>query len=192
MGGDHQYDPLQLAARWPEHLPWFREAELKHGRVCMLAWLGLIVPDFVRIPMSDFESPDLDMVTAHNKLIYGLGSGPMWWLLTFCGIIESLRFRQLGLAFEKLTLENAGDLGFGKGFLPKTEEGIKQMKVKELKNGRLAMLAFSGAVTQGVLFDAHHFPFQPLSATQPRTTMRATADSGAIYKMGQPQEVEVF
>merc|ERR1711974_581023 len=112
--------------------------------------------------MGDFDSPDLDMVTAHNKLIYGLGSGPMWWLLTFCGIIESLRFRQLGLAFEKLTLENAGDLGFGKGFLPKTEEGIKQMKVKELKNGRLAMLAFSGAVTQAGLFNAPHFPFQPM------------------------------
>merc|ERR1711920_378603 len=118
----------------------------------------------VRIPMSDFEDPNLDMLTAHNKLIYGLGSGPMWWLLTFCGIIESLRFKQLGLAFEKLSLENAGDLGFGKGFLPKTEEGIKLMKTKELKNGRLAMLAFSGAITQGMLFNVHHFPFQPLNA----------------------------
>merc|ERR1712060_93834 len=76
----------------------------------------------------------------------------------------SLRFKQLGLAFEKLTLENAGDVGFGKGFLPKTEEGIVQMKIKELKNGRLAMLAVSGAMTQGVLFNQHHFPFQPLNA----------------------------
>merc|ERR1712127_675151 len=97
-------------------------------------------------------------MTAHNRLIYGLGSGPMWWLLVFCGVIESLRF-------EKLTLENAGDLEFGKGFLPKTEEGMTQMKMKELKNGRLAMLAVSGALTQGVLFNEHHFPFQPLGAT---------------------------
>merc|ERR1712060_169427 len=121
--GRHEYDPLDLAARWPEHLPWYREAELKHGRVAMLAWLGLVVPDFVRIPLSDFEAADLDFVNTHNKLIYSLG--------------------------------------FGKGFLPKTEEGIVQMKIKELKNGRLAMLAVSGAMTQGVLFNVHHFPFQP-------------------------------
>merc|ERR1711972_677749 len=121
-----------------------------------------------------FVAADLDMLTAHNRLIGpGLGEGPMWWLLAFCGVIESFRFKQLGLAFEKLTLENAGDLEFGKGFLPKTEEGITQMKIKELKNGRLAMLAVSGALTQGILFNQHHFPFQPLNASHPRTTMHA-------------------
>ena len=37
----------------------------------------------------------------HNKLIGpGLGEGPMWWLLVFCSVIESLRFKQLGLGFE--------------------------------------------------------------------------------------------
>merc|ERR1712137_1313532 len=152
--GTYHFDPLEISENYPELLPWFREAELKHGRVAMLAFLGCIAPDVVRLPLSDFEG-DLNLVNAHNKLIYGLGTGPMWWLLVFCGIIESLRFQQLGLGFEKLTLENAGDVGFGKGFLPKTEEGIKQMKVKELKNGRLAMLAFGGAITQGTLWNVH-------------------------------------
>jgi len=159
--GEYKWDPLEISTRYPQHLPWYREAELKHGRVAMLAMLGLVVPDSVRIPLSDFEPSDLDFVNAHNKLIYGLGQGPMWWLLVFCGVIESIRFKQMGLAFESLTLENAGDLNFGKGFLPKTEEGIVQMKIKELKNGRLAMLAFSGAITQGVVFNVHHFPFTP-------------------------------
>merc|ERR1711972_907555 len=105
---------------------------------------------------------DLDVVNAHSRLIGpGFGEGPMWWLLVVVGAIESIRFKQLGLGFEKLTLENAGDLGFGKGFLPKTEEGIVQMKVKELKNGRLAMLAVSGCLTQGVVYNVHHFPFAP-------------------------------
>jgi len=157
--GTYQWDPAGLATRYPEHLPWYREAELKHCRVAMLAWLGLIVPDFVRIPLDDFQDPSLDLENAHNKLIYGLGSGPMWWLLLFCGIIESLRFRQLGLDFGKLTLENAGDLDFGKGFLPKTEEGIVQMKIKELKNGRLAMLAVSGALTQSMAYGVYTFPW---------------------------------
>jgi len=160
--GMYEWDPLELSTRYPEHLPWYREAELKHGRVAMLAMLGLVAPDFVRLPFEQCERAELDMVNAHNKLIGpGLGEGPMWWLLVFCSVIESLRFKQLGLGFEKLTLENAGDIGFGKGFLPKTEEGVELMKTKELKNGRLAMLAFSGAITQGVTWDVHHFPWLP-------------------------------
>merc|ERR1712039_367881 len=151
----------EISSNYPEHLPWYREAELKHGRVAMLAMVGLVVPDFVRIPLPDFEDASLDMINAHNKLIYGLGTGPMWWLLVFCSIPESFRLREIGLDASKLTLENAGDLNFGKGFLPKTKEGIVQMKIKELKNGRLAMLAFSGAITQSVIFNVHHFPWAP-------------------------------
>jgi hypothetical protein len=151
--GSYQFDPANLAERWPEHLPWYREAELKHGRVAMLAFLGLIVPDSVRL------DPSLDFVNAHKKLIGpGLGEGPMWWLLIFCSVVESFRFRQIGLGFEKITVQNAGDLGL-KLFAPSTKEGMVQMQVRELKNGRLAMLAVSGILTQGVAWNVHHFPF---------------------------------
>eukprot|EP00930_Biecheleria_cincta_P084424 TRINITY_DN738_c0_g1_i3.p1 TRINITY_DN738_c0_g1~~TRINITY_DN738_c0_g1_i3.p1 ORF type:complete len:303 (+),score=57.02 TRINITY_DN738_c0_g1_i3:44-910(+) len=155
----YEFDPLCLSERWPEHLPWYREAELKHGRVAMLAYVGLIVPDMVRIPVEPLDNPALDFVNAHKMLIGpGLGEGPMWNLLLVSGILESIRFKQLGLAFEKLTIENAGDLGI-KLFAPTTPEGWEQMRIKELKNGRLAMLAVSGALTQGVVWNAHHFPF---------------------------------
>eukprot|EP00929_Paragymnodinium_shiwhaense_P066636 TRINITY_DN3344_c0_g1_i2.p1 TRINITY_DN3344_c0_g1~~TRINITY_DN3344_c0_g1_i2.p1 ORF type:complete len:268 (-),score=58.18 TRINITY_DN3344_c0_g1_i2:126-929(-) len=157
--GRYEWDPLMLTKEFPEHLPWYREAELKHGRIAMLAMVGLIAPEGFRIPIDVLQDPELDLLNAHNKLIFGLGEGPMWWLLVFCAVIESQRFHQLGKDFGKLTLENAGDLNFGKGFLPKTEEGITQMKIKELKNGRLAMLAFSGAITQAAFFDVHHFPY---------------------------------
>jgi len=159
--GEYKWDPLEFSTNYPEHLPWYREAELKHGRVAMLAMLGLVVPDWFRIPLPEFADPGLDVINSHNKLIYGLGTGPMWWLLVFCAIPESLRLREIGLDASKLTLETAGDLNFGKGFLPKTEEGRTLMKIKELKNGRLAMLAFSGCITQSAMFDVHHFPFVP-------------------------------
>lgn len=156
FGGTYDFDPCNFSRVWPEHLPWMREAELKHGRVCMLAWVGLVVQD----SGVELIVPDTNIITAHNACIDGLG-GPMWYLAVFIGSVESLRFKQLGLGFEKLTLENAGDLNFGKSFLPQTEEGIRQMKIKELKNGRLAMLAFSGAITQSVAWNCPHFPWIP-------------------------------
>jgi len=158
FGGTYDFDPCNFSEVWPEHLPWMREAELKHGRVCMLAFVGLVVQD----SGVELIVPDTDIVTAHNACIDGLG-GPMWYLAMFIGTVESLRFKQLGLGFEKLTLENAGDLNFGKSFLPKDPEACRQMKIKELKNGRLAMLAFSGAITQAVAWDCHHFPWIPVN-----------------------------
>merc|ERR1711879_663057 len=104
--------------------------------------------------IAPFNDPAINNLTAHKMLIGpGLGEGPMWYLLIFVGVIESLRFKEMGLAFENLTLENAGDLNLGKGFLPKTAEGAEQLKVKELKNGRLAMLAVGSIFTQMALFE---------------------------------------
>ncbi|CAK0841728.1 unnamed protein product [Prorocentrum cordatum] len=158
----HDGEAAELSTTYPEHLAWYREAELKHCRVAMLAFVGFIAPDGFRIPIPQLEDPALNLYNAHGKLIGpGLGEGPMWWLLAFCGVVESLRFKDLGLGFEKLTLENAGDLNFGKGFLPQTKEGEVQMRIKELKNGRLAMLAVSGILTQSVVWQTPHFPFVP-------------------------------
>ena len=131
----------------------------KHGRVAMLAFLGLIVPDAFRLPIDGASDLSIDVIDAHNKLIGpGLGEGLMWNLMVVVGAIESVRFKQIGLGFENLTLENAGDLGL-RALAPGTEEGMKLVRTQELKNGRLAMLAVGGCLTQAVAFDVHHFPF---------------------------------
>ena len=36
LGGRYDFDPMNFAGRYPGMVPWFREAELKHGRMCML------------------------------------------------------------------------------------------------------------------------------------------------------------
>jgi len=53
--------------------------------------------------------------------------------------------------FEGKINRDAGDFFLGKNFLPKDEDKANEMKLKELENGRLAMLAFSGIVTQAAL-----------------------------------------
>ena len=69
-----------------------------------------------------------------------------------------LRIGQLGFDFELLTLDTAGDFG-----LAFTEENMAVLKTQELKHGRLAMIAFGGAITQAVACNAHRFPFIPCS-----------------------------
>lgn len=160
---ENEFDPLDLAERYPQHLAWYRESELKHGRIAMFAFLGCLVQDSgFRLPFAETQDSSITLINAHSKLLAGgVGFGPMWWLLAVVGAIESLRFRQLGLGFEKLTLENAGDLDFGKAFFPKTAEGQEQLKTKELKNGRLAMLAVGGILTQAELWHSESFPWAP-------------------------------
>eukprot|EP00435_Cladocopium_sp_Y103_P021108 s932_g5.t1 len=155
--GRYEFDPLNFCELFPENLPWYREAEVKHGRVAMLAYAGLVMPDFFRFPDPIFKQTGLDPISAHNMLLGGAGRGAMWCLLLSCGALEFLRMCQLGLDFELLTLDTAGDFGLG-SFLPEDED-ISILKTQELKHGHLAMIAFGGAITQAVACNAHHFPF---------------------------------
>ena len=47
--GLKEYDPLKLSAN-EEWLPWFREAEIKHGRIAMLGALGFVFAEFFQLP----------------------------------------------------------------------------------------------------------------------------------------------
>jgi len=174
--GDFNFDPLGLSVKAEKYLPYFREAELKHGRIAMLAWLGLVVPEFVRLPGPDacFKA---SVVDAHSACVGNpafpfivniadfTGTtqqvGPLFQLFAFCGFVEMLTsFAKFTNISNKpgLTLANAGDYQLGVNFLPKDEAKVKEMKLKELKNGRLAMLAFGGAITQATL-SGNGFPW---------------------------------
>jgi len=54
MAGDVGFDPLGMSTYID--LKWLREAELKHGRICMLATTGILVQEVVRLPGEQFSA----------------------------------------------------------------------------------------------------------------------------------------
>jgi len=175
---DYNFDPLGLSEKFPGMLPWFREAELKHGRVAMLAFVGLLGPDLGWVmPLlpetcnaaGTMKDGELRILEAHNLCATDrmpfIDISPLMIIVLAAGAIEVvttvLKLTQEGWG---LTLENAGDypgrveLGAKLKQLPKNEKAMALIKLQELKNGRLAMLAFSGAITQAAL-TGHGFPW---------------------------------
>jgi len=50
MRKEFKFDPLKLSETYSPLLPYMRDAEIRNGRTAMLAAVGLIAQDFVRLP----------------------------------------------------------------------------------------------------------------------------------------------
>lgn len=80
MVGDIGFDPLGLATIFPAKF--MREAELKHGRVAMLAVVGWLTSEVVHVPGAAYMSENpVDAMAA-------VGAGPMLQIFCFCGFLE--------------------------------------------------------------------------------------------------------
>jgi len=152
-GGEFKFDPLGLSETYKPLVPFFREAEIRHGRTAMLAVTGFIVADFVRIPGDAYSFASVPKVAdAHNILL----EGPMHQLLLWISLWEIV----IAYPAIKATMEGQrepGDFGFTM-FAPKDEAGMKKKQLSELMNGRLAMMAIGGIATQSVQ-NGHGFPY---------------------------------
>ena len=115
---------------------WAREAEIKHGRICMLAAFGAITQDLYTFPfMSEWYSGE-KMWGLHDAAIK---SGALWQVLWFVGLLE-IPFL---LKLRNGEVDGTGDIGFDPLGLKDSEDfGVNQLR--EVKNGRLAMIAISG------------------------------------------------
>ena len=145
------FDPLKLAENSPEWVPWFREAELKHGRIAMLAAAGYLAVD-LGITLPDHSG--ISSFAAHNAAV---SSGAMVQILIWTSILEHCTINAVkGLKDGSHKPGNYffNPLGFGK-----SAAEMAKLEVNELKNGRLAMMAFSGMVTADALSGGHGFPY---------------------------------
>ena len=166
------WDPMGLtklskvSANNPD-VAWLREAELKHGRVAMLAFVGIVFTagdvHFGAAPFVEAASAGWpDALGAIQKANYGIFAQGVAAIAIVEGVSNTNRGR--GAAqnwWDGLWLgERAPEKGFDKTIvpgdfgwdplklMPKEEKAANLMRLKELKNGRLAMLSVMGIFMQ--------------------------------------------
>jgi len=145
------FDPANLLeGASKEQVYRYREAELTHGRVGMLAAAGFLVQENFHPLFSADGGPAIEQIPNLPPAL--------WFIMTLgIGICETLRI-QKGWANPYESMDNVqalkpdyypGDLGFDPlGLKPTDPVEFKRMQERELSHGRLAMLAAAGFMAQ--------------------------------------------
>lgn len=150
------FDPLGFADKADEAtLKRYREAELTHGRVAMLAAVGFLAGEAVEGKSFLWDAGVTGPAIGHLAQV-----PPLFWVLlaSAIGAFEQKRaeigwvepefvpFDQPGKLRETYI---PGNLGFDPlGLKPEDPEEFFLLQTKELQNGRLAMLAAAGFMAQ--------------------------------------------
>jgi len=150
------FDPLGFAEKADENtLKRYREAELTHGRVAMLAAVGFLVGEQVEGSSFLFDASISGPAITHLAQV-----PPVFWVLLTVAIGAAEQYRAT-VAFvepENVPVDQPGllrddyvpgDLGFDPlGLKPDDTEDFRIMQTKELQHGRLSMLAVAGFMAQ--------------------------------------------
>ncbi|OEU11937.1 chlorophyll a/b-binding protein [Fragilariopsis cylindrus CCMP1102] len=137
------FDPLGLSRNKDDAtMSMYREAELKHGRVAMAATLGWYLnaagvhPAF-QSSLSNNPLEAAKQLPAVGWVQFVLGCGAIEWMA------EKIKDRP-GY--------KAGDVLGAAYWVDDSDEGWVDYQNKEVNNGRLAMVAFMGILTQDLYF----------------------------------------
>ena len=150
------FDPLGLADKAdPALFKKYREAELTHGRVAMLATIGFLVGEKVEGSSFLFDASISGPAISHIPQVPA-----EFWVALIASIGAAEQFRAekgwvnpsdtpVDAPGQLLADYTPGDLGFDPlGLMPEDPEEFFEMQTKELQNGRLAMLAAAGFLAQ--------------------------------------------
>ena len=144
IGEEAGFDPVGFAEIMD--IKWMREAEIKHGRVAMLACLGYVSPELFPWARGIFPGEAYTHTNPINAL-FAIGPNPIIQIIIACGFIEN------GLNKGKLTQLDMfddpkrvpGEFGWDPLKLG-TPENKEMYQARELENGRLAMIAIGGMI----------------------------------------------
>jgi len=160
LPGDYGFDPLGLGSD-PKLLAWFVQAELMHCRWAMVGSVGILVPEVLTkagvadLPVWFSAGQEVDTFTDGLTLFY-----MQMLLMNWVEVRRWMDIRNPGSVSEDPIFKGQGfkctgtEVGYpgGRWFNPlsmgATEDDLAELKQKEIKNGRLAMLAMVGFGTQ--------------------------------------------
>jgi len=136
-----------------------REAEIKNGRVAMIACIGYITAEYVRWPGYCSPSNDLKFTDIPNGLaaLYKIPAEGWAQIGVFVAFLELFPLRQ-DKERPAGDYKTCGKLGVpwffvaGRAGTDSDQEGNGKSLNAEINNGRLAMLAISGMVAQNAFF----------------------------------------
>merc|ERR1712124_198848 len=144
------FDPLGFSTTVTgKKLLFYREVELKHGRVAMLASLGMLVGEkFHPLFGGDIDVPaylafqQTPLETFWPAVVAAIAIPEVFSVFTF----EDPNLKDGWMIRED---HEPGNLGFDPlGLKPTDPKELQEMRTKELNNGRLAMIAAAGMIAQ--------------------------------------------
>jgi len=152
------FDPLAYSTQCSTgKLLFYREVELKHGRLAMLASLGILVGENFH-PLfggnidtaAIYAFQETPLQTFWGAVVLAIAIPEVYSIFTFQepGKVDG----SFAVTGEQWTIKNdhlPGDLGFDPlGLKPTDDDEFVEMQTKELNNGRLAMIAAAGMIAQ--------------------------------------------
>ena len=148
MVGNKGFDPLNCSVDIST-LKKYREAEIKHGRLAMLASVGWPLSEIYHPYLSKLANK-MDILSFDGKAPSILNGGldrinPLFFMaiIVFTATVESISINTNYNDYFKDKIP--GDLGFDplKLYVNKDPKTKRDLELKELNNGRLAMVAIT-------------------------------------------------
>ena len=142
------FDPFGLANE--NNFATYREAELKHGRVAMIATIGMFIPDILQdnnilqnIQKQMYLSPSYDL--KFIDIPYGLKAIQVVPWIGWLQLIIALGILETTVFIQRNPNDMPGD--YQVGYFGLIDKGRHEKLLHaELENGRVAMVAFAAQV----------------------------------------------